>query len=107
MATLDVRSRAAKCSLAASFPLNQALCPNISEPTRTLLRVDKLGVTGSSPVPPTELGSAENRVCDEAVGRQVFRAGCWRGGPWCAGAPSWLRVAGADDAGGRAFWPPL
>jgi hypothetical protein len=36
------------------IPLNHALWQNISELTRTLLRVDKLGVTGSSPVPPIE-----------------------------------------------------
>jgi hypothetical protein len=36
------------------IPLNHALGANSSELTRTLLRIDKLGVTGSSPVPPIE-----------------------------------------------------
>jgi hypothetical protein len=34
------------------IPLNDALWANVSELRRTLLRPDKLGVTGSSPVPP-------------------------------------------------------
>ena len=33
--------------------LNDADWTHWSEPARTLLRIDKLGVTGSSPVPPT------------------------------------------------------
>jgi hypothetical protein len=36
------------------FPLNDAHVPHYAEQVRTLPRVDKLGVTGSSPVPPTE-----------------------------------------------------
>jgi hypothetical protein len=73
MATLGVRSRSLKRSLALRIPLNHAPSANRSEPTRTPVRVDKLGVTGSSPVPPTseapEIGgfafSADNNV--EAV----------------------------------------
>jgi len=40
------------------IPLNYELWANISELTRTLLRVDKLGVTGSSLVPPTQKPTA-------------------------------------------------
>jgi hypothetical protein len=38
--------------------LNHALWANISELARTLLRFDKLGVTGSSPVPPIQTWAA-------------------------------------------------
>jgi len=35
------------------LPLNDALQSKLSEQVRTPRRVDKLGATGSSPVPPT------------------------------------------------------
>jgi hypothetical protein len=53
MATFGVRSRSLKRSLAPVIPLNHALSANHSEPSEQPLRVDKLGVIGSSPVPPT------------------------------------------------------
>jgi hypothetical protein len=52
MATLGVRSRSIAVRWLTWIPLNHTASANLSELTRTLLRVDKLGVTGSSPVPP-------------------------------------------------------
>jgi len=55
MATLIVRSRSLSPSLATCSWLNKALLANVGEPPRTLLRLDKLAVTGSSPVAPIEM----------------------------------------------------
>src|SRR5215208_6604540 len=59
MATLDVRSGSLNRSLARGIALNHAPSANASEPARTLPRIDKLGVTGSSPVPPIRKGPAQ------------------------------------------------
>jgi len=48
MATLIVRSRSLSRSLATCSWLNNALLANVGEPPRTLLQLDKLGVTGST-----------------------------------------------------------
>ncbi len=53
MATLGVRSRSPERSLGRRMRLNDAMGPKVRAQDRTLLRVDKLGVTGSSPVLPT------------------------------------------------------
>jgi len=54
MATLGVRSRSLTRSLVGEFRATVPLRPNRDALIRTLLRIDKLGVTGSSPVPPIE-----------------------------------------------------
>jgi hypothetical protein len=53
MARIGVRSGSLVRSLDLEIWLNDAVWPNRRERVRTLLRFDKLGVTGSSPVPPT------------------------------------------------------
>jgi hypothetical protein len=53
MARIVVRSGSGNRSLDARIPLNRPLEANGRGLPRTLRRVDKLGVTGSSPVPPT------------------------------------------------------
>src|SRR5204863_114141 len=52
MATLGVRSRSLKRSLAHTIWLYDTVWANVRAPLRTLLHLDKLGVTGSSPVRP-------------------------------------------------------
>jgi hypothetical protein len=52
MATFVVRLGSLSRSLARRFSLNGAPRANKRAQMRTLLRLDKLGVTGSSPVPP-------------------------------------------------------
>jgi hypothetical protein len=52
MARISVRLRSLDRSLVLQIWRNDAVWPNSSERVRTPLRVDKLGVTGSSPVPP-------------------------------------------------------
>jgi hypothetical protein len=61
MATLEVRSGSLKRSLGAAFPHNHAPQANLREQARTLRCLDKLGVTGSSPVPPIQPLSRRQR----------------------------------------------
>jgi hypothetical protein len=61
MARIGVRSGSLNRSLDHQIRLNDGGWPNLRERMRTLLRVDKLGVTGSSPVPPIKI-PAKRRI---------------------------------------------
>jgi hypothetical protein len=54
MATLDVRSRSLGSSSAGRILLSYAIERTYAHRREQPLRIDKLGVTGSSPVPPIE-----------------------------------------------------
>jgi hypothetical protein len=68
VATLGVRWRSVECSL-ADDPLNHELWANSSALKRTRLRVDKLGVGGSSPAPST----SKTRAGADERGKQVAK----------------------------------
>jgi len=53
MATLEVRSSSPRCSLASCFRSTMRSSRSWANRCETPRRVDKLGATGSSPVPPT------------------------------------------------------
>ena len=74
MARISVRSGSLERSVAGRIPLSHCRLPHRCELARTLPRIDKLGVTGSSPVPPIEKPCIRAFCCSAGdYGRAVAR----------------------------------
>jgi hypothetical protein len=102
MATFVVRSSSVRCAVRAEIRLNDADCAHGGERARTSRRIDKLGVTGSSPVRPVRCQSRNPCVSGFRPLREARRDYRPR-----RGGRGWRRaVAGASLAQARTRTRP-